>query len=84
MKIKVNKTIAKEIEVRVPSYFTNSCHTYKIFSEQNCIQVTDLKGHEAIGVHDICLPFNLNGRKEVDEQFYLDKLDNVLKVISAL
>ena len=42
MEIRIKKTIEEKVNVALPFYRKDNCHHYKVYSENNCIQVTDL------------------------------------------
>lgn len=84
MKIKVSKTVQSEVEIKLPAYYSNSCHTYKIVSDEVCIQVCDLGGHLGINMVSPSLPFTFGMPKGISESQFRDKFLSVNKILSDL
>lgn len=72
MKFTIEKTTkeAIEVEISLPCYRKGICHYYKIYSENKCIQVTDIEGWFGISLHPTFLALN-NTTDSSEEEFLL-------------
>ena len=83
MKIKVEtkKTTVTYKEIELPYYAKSNCHFYKVYSPDNTICVTDLGGHESIGIYNSLLALEHSNKKSNEKEFKkaFDKITKILE-----
>ena len=82
MKIEVRKVVTESIEVSLPIYRTDGYHYYKIFSEENCIQVLDSKTTPCIAIHHTGLAFHGEGNKDCTKEIFEEKLEQAIERVN--
>lgn len=82
MKIKVQKTTVKnvELEVEIPFYKKSLCHFFKVYSETHAIMVCNLQGHEQISILGISLA--LHDTIDCDHVEFQENYDNVINILN--
>ena len=81
MKIKTKKTLEVETEITLPAYYKTCAHRFKIYSETNCICVTN---DQEIAIRHAELPFNIGAVESTEKEFlktYTKTLSNLNKLI---
>ena len=81
MKIKTKKTLEVETEITLPAYYKTCAHRFKIYSEKNCICVTN---DQEIAIRHAELPFNIGAVESTDKEFltyYNNALSNIKKIV---
>jgi len=86
MEIEINSTTTKKVKIELPYYCTDGfCHWYKVFSEENCIQVMNGNWSPQIGKHHAGLAFVNNAiectKEDFEENF--KKVFNILNEIAT-
>ena len=72
MKITIEKTVTEktEVEITLPCYRKdNICHVYKVFSEDECIQVCYASIYPTVGVTSITLAFGKSNTDCTKDEF---------------
>lgn len=82
MKIEVKKVLIESIEISLPNYRTDGYHYYKIFSEQQCIQVLDSETTPSIGIHHAGLAFYGEGNVDCTKEVYEATREKIIKRIN--
>ena len=83
MKITVVDSVTREVEVEFPVYKKTSCHFYRVLSETDCVQVTDLGGYYGINTTFFSLAFSSTNEDSTEEEFNeaFERVMNILKCI---
>jgi hypothetical protein len=82
MKRTITEQVTKEVDFEVPCYRTdNLCRIGKVYSEEKCLMVTYLNGHEAIANQAMQLAFSQRFVDSTEEEF-LEKFDEVLSILN--
>lgn len=79
--MKIKKIVTEDVVVDLPIYQYNTCHVYKVFSKDHCIQVSTLEGYESIGVKDASLAFHAPNNGECSEEKFLEAYEKTLLII---
>jgi hypothetical protein len=81
IKIETKKTTVTYKEIELPYYTKSSCHFYKVYSADNTICVTDLGGHESIGIYNSSLALEHSNNKSNEKEFKkaFDKITKILE-----
>lgn len=66
MKITTKKTVEVETEITLPAYYKTIAHQLKIYSETNCICITNNK---EISIQHVGLAFALNAQPSTETEF---------------
>lgn len=82
MKIEIRKVVIESIEVSLPIYRTDGYHYYKIFSEENCIQVLNSEKTPCIGIHHTSLAFHGEGNKDCTKEIFEEKLEQAIERVN--
>lgn len=83
MKLKFKETITKEVEIALPHFMKSNCHFYKVYSEEKCIQVTDLDGNYQIQQAHSGLAF-LDGQVEATAEEFKDAFERVSVYLTTI
>ena len=84
-KIQVLETNSKEVEIQLPYFATDGiCHVYKVYSNNNCIQVTNTDFNPSIIVAHAGLAFNSSNSKQCTEEEFLDAYNEVKNKLEDL
>ena len=84
MKIQVKKEVIEYVDVELPFYKKSSCHYYKVYSEDKCIQVCNLEESESIKVVTNLCAF-ISTLDSTKEEFDLEfaRISNVLNDLTT-
>lgn len=80
MIIKTKKTVEVETEISLPAFYKTTAHRFKIYSDTNCICVTN---NQEISVKHSQLPFNI-GAVESNEVEFLTAYNQTLLILNQL
>lgn len=84
MKIKVNKVIQEEIEIKLPYYAENGYLKYKVISEDFYIIVSDIPNRPSIDTFNHSNPFGSIGTmNEITEEEFNDYRDRVIEQLKS-
>lgn len=84
MEIKIKKFTEEAVQITLPHYRKSSAHVFKIYSEEHCIVVTDLKGHYSISQVHSGLAFNSSESVECTEEEFNKVFNEVKQIMSKL
>lgn len=84
MKIEITKVIKEEINVTLPVFRKNNCHFYKVFSDEKCIQICNLDGNIAIGIHHSGLAYAGTDTIDCSKNEFEDSLNAIRKKLSFI
>lgn len=83
MKIEISETIKKEVEIELPHYRKTSCHYYKIFSPDHCVQICTAKNMETIGIHHAGLAYNGPGHEDCGKEDFEKSFTETVSIIQS-
>ena len=84
MKLKIKTETTTEVEIELPVYRKASCFFYKVYSDENCIQVTDTVSHSGIIVAHAELAWHLDGGTDCTKEEFEDAFAKVASQLSEL
>ena len=79
MKIKTKQTVEVETEITLPAFYKSAVFHFKIYSEENCIAVSD----DGIEIKRAGLPFILDIIESTETEF-LTAYDKTLSTFNKL
>ncbi len=81
--IKVNKTVVEEVEVSMPIYRIDSCHAYKIYSQDKCIQVCySFKGRISVSQVSSGCAYLSDTTKDCTESDFMVAYEKALDILN--
>ena len=82
MEITIKKTTEKKVKIELPLYRIGGCHAYKVYSEEKCIQVCNLKGNLEIGQHHAGLAWITYDTKDCSREKFEEMYQKVSSEIA--
>jgi hypothetical protein len=84
MKLEIKEYQVKTVEIELPVYRKAICHYYKVYSDENCIQVCDLEDHLRVGVCSSKLAFSDENIKDCSKEEFEENFKRVSETIISL
>ena len=83
--IKVNKTVVEEVETSLPIYRIDSCHAYKIYSQDKCLQVCyGFEGSIAVGQVSSSCAFLSDTTNDCTESDFMLAYEKALDILNQI
>jgi hypothetical protein len=85
MKIQLEKTVTSEIEVAVPSYWTDQKNIWiKIYNDKKCIAVDFFLKIESCGIYQRYIPPVIDKYVECTAEEFNEKFVKVVSILTAI
>lgn len=84
MKIKVNKVIQEEVEIKLPYYAESGNIKFKVISDNNYISVSEIPGHPSFHTFSSSNPFSaIDTMNEITEEEFNAARDRVIEQLKS-
>lgn len=83
MKLEIKEYNVKTVEIELPVYRKSICHYYKVYSDENFLQVCDVESNFSIGRFYAGLAFSHEGIEDCSKEEFEENFKKVSEVLMS-